>query len=456
MRITPEIKVTLKELCATLDCPCTRDTKTVITAITTDSRLAENGDIFIPLKGERVDGRAFIGEAKKKGALILSDVEKSDIFVKDIERALCNIVSLYLRKADKLKHRIALTGSVGKSTTKEFLFRILSVKYKVHKTKENQNNLLGVFYTAISVTRESEIFLAELGMNHKGEIKMLSEAISPDVSLITNIGNAHIGNLGSREEIANAKLEILCGMKEGGLIVPHGEKLLDKKEVASTFSSTDMRADVFINKRKNKKGTIDVVTPHRYINSIPFSVIGDHNLENLAAAIAVADLLRFKNGEIVKGVKSITEDLLRARIINLKGFKIYDDTYSSSPEAMKAVLEMIAKSYDKKSCLIGDMLELGDKSPLFHKEIGRIAAKLGYNRIYTYGIYGAYVAAGALEWGMNKERIHICNSTGIQKCVNDIIKYHDEGEIIVFKGSHKMHLEYIYQELIKKTEKLND
>ena len=201
--------------------------KKLFTHITTDSREACEGDLFFSLTSDKSSAEEHVKEARNKGAISVSSLSKeADFLVFDCQKTLLKLAIYYKAQLKSLKATIAITGSVGKTTTKEFCASFLSASYKVHKTYMNYNNLLGVSLSILSAASDTEIFILELGMNNLGEIRKLSDAIEPDYAVITNIGTAHIGNLGSRKLIAQAKLEIASGMTDEKIIVPYEEQLL--------------------------------------------------------------------------------------------------------------------------------------------------------------------------------------------------------------------------------------
>ena len=222
--------------------------KSKIKFLSTDTRELEPGDLFVALRGERYDGNDFIKYAKERGAITLGDDISADILTKFGNASLLFLASYFKNKLKRLKYTIAITGSVGKTTTKEFTKILLSTQYSVHSTPQNYNNLIGMPLTLLSAPADTEILILEMGMNRLGEISQMSKCAKPDIALITNIGTAHIGNLGSKENISKAKKEIFDGMTDGEKIIPYGEELLSNIENATYFSTVYEDADVFINK----------------------------------------------------------------------------------------------------------------------------------------------------------------------------------------------------------------
>ena len=243
MRIKTDIPIYISEIAQILKSDFNSDSQ--VNAICTNSRNCENGDLFFALKGENFDGGDFIVQAKSKGAHTVANRINADFLVIDAYKALLSVASRYKQKINP-KYTVAVTGSIGKTTVKDFIYSLLSHTMNVHKSENNFNNILGLSYTLLSAKKETEALVCELGMNHRGEIDELSKAITPNISIITNVGTAHIGNLGSREEIAKAKLEIENGMSDGKTVIKDDEMLLKSAKNPYYISYTDTNADLFI------------------------------------------------------------------------------------------------------------------------------------------------------------------------------------------------------------------
>ena len=448
MRIVPEISLTLEEIAEITDSNSKGFGKKAINGITTNSKEVCQGDLFIALKGERFNGEDFVNEANIRGAYILSSENKSaDFKVNDTLSALVKIASYYKTKLPKLKKTVAITGSVGKTTTKNILSKMLSVNFKVHATKENYNNFLGLSHTILTAPKNTEIIIAEVGMNHLGEISVLSKALLPDVSIITNIGTAHIGNLGSREKIAEAKLEILSGMKEYKITVPFEEELLRGVKGSYTVSLTNPKADCFISLKKEDvySSVFDIFTVNSFFENVKISLPGKHVLWAIGHSIGAIELLNLDIPNITKSISVLDEKCVRGNLININGYKIFDDTYSSSPEAIIADFQLLSLRNTQKSCVLGDMLELGNKSEKLHKKIGHAVVEYNFRNLYTFGKLSSFIAKGALEAGMKKENIFINpDISSPETTAKQIIDNYFDGETLLFKASHSIHAERIY------------
>ena len=293
MRIKLEKALSLGEIADAVNGRLSYDKNVVITHITTDSRECFSGDLFIALPGKAYNGEDYTEEANSKGAITVSvSGADSAIAVYDCINALHSLAKYYKKFLSKLKCTVAITGSVGKSTTKEIVALFLRDKFFIHSTYENENNLIGVPSTILQASLNTEILVLEFGMNHHGEIARLANLAEPDVAVITNIGTAHIGNLGSREAIADAKKEIFIGEKKVIPIIPKNEPLLSGITDAITFSSKDPEADVFV--KRSCKNKIAVYKKGVAVDEAYFETEGSHLLENISAALAVADALNVK------------------------------------------------------------------------------------------------------------------------------------------------------------------
>ncbi len=457
MRVKLDIPITIEEICKTTDAQVSskNDLRSNVEYICTDTRECEANDLFIALGGADQSGENYVGEAKNKKCFVLSAQERSDVItVNNTTEALLKIAKLYKSKLT-LKYTVAVTGSVGKSTTVKFLSKILTSKYKVHSPIGNFNNQLGVPLTILNAPRDTEVLITELGMNHLNEISRLSKYVTPDVGIITSIGSSHIGNLGSRESIAKAKLEITHGMKDGVLLLPYNEPLLAGISNSLFVSYGSSLSDFSLSNSRN--GLYDLVSPYGNVNGISFFGGQEHLLSDLAFAISAAQVIGLTESEIIKGVKTITESDLRQRFILLKDFTVFDDSYNASPESILADLRYIASLGKPFSVFLGDVLELGDSSKIIHEKIGRTAAEFNINNLYLYGKYSEDTAQGAIDAGIDPSRIFIntdISSTDISK--KHIKDNHVEGEIILFKASHKLRLDKIADRLAEEERMSNE
>ncbi len=447
MRIKHDIQLTIKDIISATGGKTKLPHDTPISAFVTSSKEALPGDLFIALDGERTSGVNYIGDATSKGAYTISSDSSADICVCDIRYALLEIAGAYKKKLKSLRHTVAVTGSVGKTTTKNMLSDFIGSFYKVHATEGNYNNYLGVFHTVLTAPRDTEALICEIGMNHRGEISPISRVLSPNVAVITNIGTAHIGNLGSRLEIANAKLEICDGMSRGALIIPCDEPLLSGRKNSVSFSIDNTPADYRIATiAENALGTsFDIFTRKFKADGLFIKESGRHILSALIISVAALDILGISEGKIIKRISDIKESYLRGRFLNFGEFEIFDDTYSSSFEAVINGMNLLSLFDRKKSCVLGDMLELGDMAPELHVEIGKAAVKYGFNKVFAFGKYANFIKEGAVSEGLPEDKIFI-NSELDKPYITaaQIMNFCDCGELIMVKASHGIHAERIY------------
>lgn len=447
MRVKIDTPLSIDELCrATGGVTCSDlNLDHQIDVICTDTRECMPGDLFIALDGENGSGEKYINEALKKHCTVISRSKvPAGIYVADTVDALLSIAGRYKSKISP-KCTVAVTGSVGKSTTVRFISRILNEKYKVHSTIGNFNNHIGLPLTMLSMPRDTEVLVTELGMNHKGEISRLSKALKPDIGVITSIGTAHIGNLGSRSDIASAKLELIDGMNRPCILLPFAEPLLSGIVGGSYVGLNSSLADFSLDEYGGK---YTMRSRCGNIEGIDFFDKREHLLFDLSLAVSVALMLGMTDKEILKGILAITKDDLRQRFIQLGSFSIFDDSYNASLESVNADLKFIASLNSPTGAFLGDILELGEEAAKIHGKIGKTAAELKIGKLYLYGEYAEYTARGALMCGMDPKNIFInTDISSPQVSVRHIKENHTPGEIILFKASHKLRLDKIADQM---------
>ena len=428
-----------------------------ISFITTDSRMVQPGDLFFALGRANDKETDFAEEAKRRGATVVTEkTGEGFISVRSSVSALGKLAAYYKTKFKSLKTSVLVTGSVGKSTTKEFCKALLSLKYTVHSNEGNLNNLIGLPLSILRAPKNCEILVLEAGMNRPTEISRLSLIAKPDIGIITNIGTAHIGMLGSRENIAKAKLEIIDGLKEDGIILfPEAEPLLsDADGLRVGFSGEGCDYSVLPSNVGSSYTDFQFFKGGEKIFGGRLNIGGVHFTEPLAYAVSVSDILKMSKDEIKTAVSLINSDALRLKYVVLEDFTVLDDSYNASAESVIAALARLSLFNGRaRSALLGDMLELGRHSEAEHERIGEAAAKVGLNALYVYGEYAEYVMHGALRGGMDKKRIFI-NKDILSPDITaeQIIRNHKSGEIILFKASHALNLSRIC-DLIKERAK---
>ncbi len=450
MRIKTDVYLSADEISNSIsDKTCRKNNFQYFNYFTTDSREAQSADLFISLCSDKDEEEKYLKEAKSKGAFTLSSNHcYADFYTQDVYLAFLKIAELYKSKLIKLKKTIAITGSLGKTTTKEFCAYILKNKYVVHSTYGNYNNILGVAFTVLSAPINTEILILEIGMNHAGEISIISKGIEPDIALITNVDICHIENFKSRKDIAKAKLEICDGMRLNELIVPYEEELLEGFG-KYTFSIKNKNADFFMDS--------EIYEHKLYHNDdileFTLDLRADYRKKALLSAISIAKLLNFSDKELIDSLMGLKEIKLRQRFVNFDKFTIYDDSYSSSPEAIRADLEFLKNSYPDKTIavILGDMLELGEISDKLHEYAGELAAEFSCSKIFAFGNYAEKIKYGALKSGFKNEDIFInADFISPEITAEQVLKNCNNGEIILLKASRKMRAERILEKLKEK------
>lgn len=433
-----------------------------VSRISIDSRQDNSGALFVAIPGERFDGHDFIEQACKNGAALVMAQEGKPVpdnipavFVNDTVKALGALASAY---RDLFKIRVvAVTGSVGKTSTKEMIASILSARYKVHKTKGNFNNEIGLPLSVLELDRDHDVAVFEMGMRGFGEISYLSRIVKPDIAVITNIGITHIERLGTRQNILKAKLEILDGMKGSGTVILNGDDellsglkgLLPQRTVFYGINE-DNDITAFNLCIKGEAGvSFEVQSPQGDIEYF-IPAPGIHNVHNALAGIAVARTLGMNESEIREGMAAFTGEKLRLSIEEKDGIKFINDSYNAAPSSMKAalyVLNDIGKGR-RKWAVLGDMLELGAYSEDAHREIGRLVSTLGIDYLVAVGKDARWYIKGIEENQDNKTTAILFDS--IDEAKQYIQTLMQKDDVILFKGSRMMKLDVLVQKLMGK------
>ena len=433
-----------------------------------DTRTIKKGDTYIGIKGEKFDGSSFWKDALNNGAetviinnIKLDEIEeykkqnKNIIQVEDTIKAIGEMAS-YKMKIQKEKYNlkvVGVTGSVGKTSTKDIIANVLSKKYKVLKTEGNNNNHIGLPLTILRL-QDEEIAVIEMGMNHFGEISYLTKIAKPDIAVITNIGTSHIGNLGSRENILKAKLEILEGMDKKKIVINNDNDLLNKWYLEnknnieihtfgikneSEFNAKNIKlkenSSEFICENKNEKINIEV------------PVGGEHFILNALCGLTVGKLLNLNNQEIKNGIKDFKLTAKRMEINHLKNnITIINDSYNASYESMKASISNLKNmNGERKIAVLGDMFELGDFSEKLHKEVGTEIYKNKIDKLYLIGNYSKFIGEEAEKEGYKKENIfYFENKDELFNYLKNNLK---SGDVILIKASNGMKLFEIAEKL---------
>lgn len=426
-----------------------------------DSRKAGENFIFVATKGERVDGHRFIPDVFAKGALgVVCEKEPESlpgpcIVVEDSFEALKQIGEFY-RQQLPVKV-VGITGSVGKTSTKEFVAAVLAMKYKVHKTLGNYNNEVGVPLTVLSMPEDTEVAVLEMGINHFGEMHNLSRIARPDICIMTNIGQCHLEFLGSREGILKAKSEMFDFMKEDGSVCINGDDdmLASIKEVKGkkpvTFGlSEQCRVYATDIKGKGLFGSEAVIHGNGESFAVQIPLPGEHMVYNALAAAAAGQLLGLTPEEIRDGIAAVESVSGRSHIVKLPDKVLIDDCYNANPVSMEAAIDLLLQADGRRVAVMGDMFELGEQEKEMHARVGKYAADKGVECIICAGklaryIYeGAREAAGERKDGPAAEIFYFEDRESLLEGINQILK---PGDTILIKASHGMGFEKVVEQL---------
>ncbi|HHV60691.1 MAG TPA: UDP-N-acetylmuramoyl-tripeptide--D-alanyl-D-alanine ligase [Clostridiaceae bacterium] len=436
------------------------DLKSKITGISTDSRKISEGDLFVALTGERFDGHDFIDSVFQKGAVgciaqkDISPVEgKIIIKVEDTVKALGDIARTIRKKFSV--PIIAITGSVGKTSTKEMVASVLGTKYNVLKSRENFNNEIGLPLTLVSLDSFHQIGVVEMGTRNFGDISYLTNICSPDIAIITNIGVSHIERFGSRQNILKAKLEILEGLPPEGTVILNGDdKLLyglkDLLSFKTKYFGIEEVNDYYaynITKAGENGTYFDIKLNNKeYRFHIP--VPGIHNVYCALAAIAVGMETGMDIESIQAGISQYSPGNMRLNIVSGKGIKIIDDVYNASPQSMEAAIEVLKdiSGNARTVAILGDMLEMGDWAFEAHKDIGKLTVQKNIDYVLTVGENARGIFLGALYAGIPEERVYTFESNGeVNEFLNNFVR---PGDYLLVKGSRGMKMEEIVNHLL--------
>ncbi len=427
-----------------------------ITAVSTDTRQLPEGCLFLALRGAKFDGHDFVQQAIEAGAVAaVTDTQIGDlpcIVVKHTGQALLDIAGLYRDLFDI--PLVGVTGSVGKTTTKEMIACVLSEKFNTLKTAQNLNNEIGMPKTLFGLTKKHGAAVIEMGMNHFGEISRMSNSAKPTVAVITNIGYSHIEHLGSQEGILKAKLEMLEGMKaDAPLIVSADDPMLcdlgqKLKRPVLTYSvspeSSPVGTDIYAEDIKEDDGVTTFTIRHAENTILAvLPTVGIHNVKNALAAYHVGFLAGMTPQEIVCGLAKYQPTGNRQNIMEKNGQTVIADCYNASPDSMRAALGVLGnyQCTGRKIAVLGDMLELGEHSDSLHAKVGEMAKNAGIDVLFCYGTAAKGIAANA------GDAIEIFCTENADELTDQLRETIKEGDCVLFKASHGMHLETIIERL---------
>jgi len=419
-----------------------------------DSKKITKGNLFVPIIRVK-DGHDYVKEAMEKGAAAslwkksYGDPPKGIpiIFVDDTLLALQKIARYY-RKTSNVKV-IGITGSNGKTMVKDIISTILSTTYRVHKTKGNLNSQIGLPLTILEMKQDTEFLILEMGMSETGQIRNLAQIAQPDVAIITMIGQSHLETLGSREEIAKAKFEIVDGLNDGGLFLYNGDEPLLSQNINMLGIESKSFGGKYTNDLFPTNVQLDEYGVHFKLNhsKIQYDVPlhGKHNIFNTIVGIAVGQFYKVPIEKIQEALQQINITQMRFQFLTAKtGFTIINDAWNASPSSMKAAIETLQKlnAYKKKIIVIGDMLELGKKAETYHREIGEMLNEESIQYVFTYGELAKIVAEEARK---NYHTGKIKSFDNQAKIAEEVLKVITKKDVVLLKGSRGMALEEIVQ-----------
>jgi UDP-N-acetylmuramoyl-tripeptide--D-alanyl-D-alanine ligase len=432
----------------------------VIRGISIDSRSLKKGSLFVAVPGERFDGHEFVKDAVDRGAQAAvvagnrwpatdqkNSGEAAVISVKDTKKALRDLASWYRAKFDI--PTVAVTGTNGKTTTKEMIAQVLSAKLRLVRSPRSYNNLIGVPLTIFRLNPGSEALVVELGMSQPGEIAILTRMAKPKIGVITNIGPAHLESMHSLERIAQAKFELADNMAAPKTLVLNADDPILKKRIEEKRSDerivsfgienqADFRADQIrfgpdglISFRLNRDLAIDLL------------LLGRHNVYNALAAIAVGSLLGVDPVKAKEKLARYTPSDLRMELVHIKDITVINDSYNANPVSVTKALETLKEMriQGRKIAVLADMLELGEKAVDFHLQVGRKAAKLGIDLLLVVGELARHIAQGAREMGMQAEQVQTFETN--QQVSHYLLENLKSGDLVLVKGSRKMGVEEV-------------
>lgn len=419
-----------------------------VTGVEIDSRRVKAGDLFVAIPGEKVDGHKFIPDVLKKGAYALSqqslDVDGAYILVEDTVTAMKRLARFYRNTLD-IKV-VGITGSVGKTSTKEMIASVLGTKFRVHKTQGNFNNGIGLPLTIFQIDKEHQVAVLEMGISEFGEMHELADMAQPDIMVITNIGLCHLENLKTRDGILKAKTESFAHLKPDGVVILNGDddKLSTVEQVAGrkpvfygirgrNLCETSVCADA-VTEHGLEGMTAEFHTPQGDME-VFIPIPGEHNIYNALAATCVAEQLGLSMDEIKCGIAAASTISGRTNLIHTKGMTVIDDCYNANPVSMKASLDVLSKAGGRKIAVLGDMGELGEDEKRLHYEVGTYAGTLPIDLLFCVGTLSGKLAEGAKK---QNPALTVKHYATREEMTEELLATVKEGDAVLVKASHFM------------------
>lgn len=420
-----------------------------------DSRKIEKDGIFIAAKGEKVDGHSFIPSAAERGALgVICECRPEDcripyILVKDSFQALKDLAEFY--RMQLTIPVVGITGSVGKTSTKEFIAAVLAQKYRVLKTQGNFNNEVGLPLTVLSIREEHQAAVLEMGISDFGEMHRLSKIARPDICVMTNIGQSHLENLGSRDGILKAKSEIFDFMNPDGHVLVNGDDdklagLPKKGNHAPVHFGFDPKNEIFASDilSRGLQGTHAVIHASMQVFPVEIPLPGEHMVRNALAATGVGFLMGLTAQEIKEGISAVESVGGRSNVMKLPYCTLIDDCYNANPASMRSALDLLSTATGRKVAILGDMFELGEEEKLLHGGIGDYAAQKEIDVLICAGTLAKCIYEKAI--GEKTVRHYFQDRDEMLKALPGLLKRQDT---ILVKASHGMQFEKVVEQIAK-------
>ena len=448
-------KLTLAEVVNVTGAESNSDAEIFFEDVITDSRKVTGGELFVALKGENFNGESFAKEAIKKGAVAVMVSKTAKRLPDDVVLKVDDTLKAYQQIAEAWRERfdipiVAVTGSNGKTTTKDLTAAALNGLGHVQKTSGNFNNEIGVPMTLLELNDKHNAAVVEIGMRGLGQIESLAKVVKPTIGIVTNVSETHIELLGSIENIARAKGELVEAIKSGGTIILNA----DNKHTAEMRTLAGAGVKVMTYGLENPA---DVTAKDVLIGSVSteftlsyrgedfdfeIPMLGRHNVSNALAAIAAGLTLGLTVEEIQRGISTLTTTKMRFEVIRRDGLTIVNDAYNASPASMRVAIKTASEIYSGRLiAVLGDMLELGDIAEAVHREIGAELVENKFDTLITLGELGKFIAAGARDAGLKNVYTFDTHEDAAKK----IIEIVHDGDTILFKASHVMHMEKIIE-----------
>ena len=441
----------------------------VICGAVIDSRLVEEDYLFIPIKGERVDGHNFISQVFEKGACcVLSEIELENpagpyIRVESSEDALKKIAAFY-RQSLPIKV-VGITGSVGKTSTKEMIASVVAEKFKVHKTAGNFNNEIGLPLTVFGIRAEHEVAILEMGISDFDEMHRLSTVANPDICVITNVGLCHLENLGTRDGVLKAKTECFEHMREGGLAILNGDddklstkKIVNGRDTVFYGFDAEPRMDedgapmaekaIYATNVVNLgfEGMQALVHTPQGVFQANITIPGEHNVYNALAATAVGLELGLTVEEIQKGIAKAKTIAGRTNLLKSNGYNVIDDCYNANPVSMEAALDVLSHAKGRTIAVLGDMGELGEDEKALHFGVGKCVAEKKIHTLFAAGELAVEYKNGVESIENDCKVFHYSKRDDM---ITELLSYVKEGDNILIKASHFMDFPKVVEALTK-------